>query len=64
MKRDITLLEARRLYISKRINKAESVTKEVQRLSKRLFISEDTIYKDLKITITTQRQIDKRTKQD
>ena len=55
MKRDETLLEARRRYITERINKAESVTKEVKIISKRLFISESTIYSDLKITITTKK---------
>jgi len=58
MKRDETLLEARRLYISKRINKAGSVAKEVKSLSKRLFISESTIYADLKVTTTTKVRID------
>ncbi len=55
MRRDETLLEARRRYIAERINKAESVTKEVKILSKRLFISESTIYCDLKITIKTKQ---------
>jgi len=54
MRRDESLIEARRRYISERINKAESVSKEVKILSKRLFISESTIYSDLKITVTTK----------
>lgn len=43
------IIKARREFIRKKVNQAPSVTKEVTRLSKTLFLSESTIYKDLQI---------------
>jgi len=42
------ILVARRKFIKESIRKAPSTVKEIARLSKKLFLSESTIYKDLK----------------
>ena len=48
MNKSKELLKARREHIKNRVNNAISTVKEVTKISKELFLSESTIYKDLK----------------
>lgn len=47
MNKSKDILVARRKFIKESIRKAPSTVKEIARLSKALFLSESTIYKDL-----------------
>ena len=48
MKRKESLIEQRRKYIRSRVEKVKHRTSEIKRISKELFISVDTIYRDLR----------------
>ena len=56
MKRDLTLLEQRRLHIQAEIGNAEKATQKVRELSQQLFVSEATIWRDFTITIKTTNE--------
>lgn len=64
MNRDETLREARKIYIKQCIESATVISEEITAISKRLFISERTVWRDIRSNDTTAKNIDKRTKQD
>lgn len=49
MNRDKKLKKQRADYVKAVVNKSDSTVKAVAKLSKRLFVSEKTIYRDLKL---------------
>ena len=48
MNKDKDVKEARAKYVQGRVNKSKNSEKEVKKLSKELYLSIDTIYRDLK----------------
>jgi len=48
MHKEKDTLKARAKYVQDRVNKSKNSAKEVQKLSKELFLSKRTIYEDLK----------------
>jgi len=62
MNRDATLREARRQYIKQCIENADIVSDEIEAISKRLFISERTVWRDIRSVDTTAQNIDKQSK--
>lgn len=62
MNRDTTLREARKQYIKQCIENADIVSDEIAAISKRLFISERTVWRDIRSVDTTAQNIDKQSK--
>ena len=55
MRRDMDLKKQRAVFVQKYINNHTNTTQAVQELTRKLFVSEATIYRDLTCTIKTGR---------